>query len=408
MIRQSSIFVVAVIMLFTANVMAEIGDSCFADANVAVNNKSFGQAEIILLNHLQHEEKDTEARFLLARVLSWQQKWPEALKQFDVLLEEQPNSADFLLARANTFEWTGQRKQALQDLEKARELAPDYSELWQSEITILMRDSDMASHRQAKALANEARQQFPDIDWNSLLIAEDTEMIDNNKYTAEVLYGHDELTNNRSPWEIVSAKLAMQTPAKHFAHVQLDSIERFELDDWQIGGSYALPLAESWSLYAGATYSPTHKVIANSMLQTRISKSFPTGLNLHAGISHARYSDTSSQQLYLTGEYYWSEFRVSYTYRLIDVLNAGTGENHNIQFNKFYSSVNMIGASFAAGEDVEFDGSSDPPISDVLTLSIFGRHMFQPQWSLIYSFTYHQQGDFYNRNGFVLGIKFDF
>lgn len=408
MTRQLFIFFVAVFMFFTANVMAETGDSCFADAGVAVSNKSFRQAEIILQKHLQHVEKDTQARFLLARVLSWQKKWPEALDQFNVLLEAQPNSADFLLARANTFEWTGQRKQALQDLEKARELAPDYSEIWRSEIVILMRDKKPTSQNQAKALANEASQQFPDIDWDSLLITETAEIIDNNKYTAEVLYGHDELTNNRSPWEIVSAKLAMQTPAKHFTHVQLDSIERFDLDDWQIGGSYALPLAESWSLYAGATYSPTHKVIANRMLETRISKSFPAGLNLHAGLSHAKYSDTSSQQLYLTGEYYWSEFRVAYTYRLIDVLNAGTGENHNIQFNKFYSSVNMIGASLAAGEDVEFDGSSDPPISDVLTLSIFGRYMFQPQWSLIYSLTYHQQGDFYNRNGFVLGIKFDF
>ena len=169
-----------------------------------------------------------------------------------------------------------------------------------------------------------------------------------------------------------------------------------------------MPFAQSWYVYAAATYSPTHKVIANRKLDTKLSKSFASGLNLHVGVSHAKYAETDSQQLYLTGEYYWSVFRAAYTYRLIDVKNAGTGNNHNIQINRYYGTVNFIGALIAKGEDVEFNGTANPPISDVLTLSLYGSHLFQPQWSLIYSLTYHQQGDFYNRHGFVLGLKFDF
>lgn len=408
MIRQFYIYPVAALLLFSVSVMAESEDSCLAEANVEVNNSNFRQAETILMGHLEHAPKDMEARFLLARVLSWQEKGTDALDQFTILLEERPYSSDFLLARANTLEWMGRRNEALLDLEAARALSPDYSELWRAEITILMRNDNPESRTQAMSLATQARQKFPDIDWDELLGGDNGEIIYRNSYAAEVSYGHDELTNNRSPWEMVSTTLTMQTPEKHFALVQLDKAERFDLDDWQIGGSYALPFLSTWYLYAGATYSPTHKVLANRMLDTRISKSFANDLNLHLGLSHAKYNETSSQQLYLTGEYYWSEFRVSYTYRLVDVLNAGTGENHNIQFNKYYSSINMIGVSIAAGEDVEFDGSSDPPISDVFTLAVYGRHMFLPQWSLVYSLTYHEQGDFYNRHGFVLGIKFDF
>lgn len=395
-------------MLHAVSVAAETENLCCLDADIAINNKNFEQAESMLIRHLKLEPKNIKARFLLARVLSWQDKWTDALEYFNELLAENPDNVDFLLARANTFEWMRRRKEALQDLEKARQLSPDYSEIWHIEILILVRDNTQKSINQAKALTVKAKQKFPDVDWHALLISEDEKTIDRNKYAAEISYGYDKLTNNRSPWQATSVKLAMQTPEKHYAHIQLDKNERFDLDDSQIGGSYAWPFANFWYIYTGVTYSATHKFLANNMFEVKISKSFPNKFNLHVGLSQAKYSDTSSQQSYLTGEYYWSDFRASYTYRYIDVENAGNGYNHNIQFNKYYSSVNMIGLSIAKGDDVEFDGTPNPPISSTVTYAINGRHMLQAQCSVLYSLVHHEQGNFYNSNGFVLGIKFDF
>jgi YaiO family outer membrane protein len=408
MIRLLLISIIAALLALSMNAVADTEDSNYAQANLAISNKDFKLAESILREHLQHQPNDIEARFQLARVLSWQEKWTEAIKLFSKLLDEQPENADILLARANTFEWMGDRKQALRDLESARLLSPDYSEIWRTEILYLSRENTPQASSQATILANEAKQKFPEENWARSVIIKEKKIVKTNSYAVEASYGHDELTNNRDPWQIASLKLFMQTPDKHFAHLQLDKIQRFDLDDRQIGGSYALPFAQSWYFYAGVTYSPTHKVIANNMLDTKISKSFASGLNLHAGVSQAKYTETSSKQLYLTGEYYWSVYRAAYTYRLIDVENAGTGSNQNIQINKYYDSTSFIGALIAKGQDVEYDGTASPTISDVLTLSIFGRHQFQPPWSLTYSFTYHQQGDFYNRNGFVLGLRFDF
>jgi YaiO family outer membrane protein len=393
-------------MLHAAHAVAQ--DSHLADAELAIQNKNFTQAETILSDYLQHAEKDSEARFLLARVFSWQNKWTQALEQFDKLLQEKPDSSDLLLARANTLEWMGLRRQALYDLARAREISPDYSDIWRTEIIILQRDNTPTSRSKAYALINKAKNKFPEKNWDELLLSENKVLIERDSYAAEFIYGYDKLTNNRSPWSTRSVKLNRITPDKHYANVQLDNIERFDLQDWQLGGSYALPFLQSWSVYLAATYSPTHKVLANRMLDTNLSKSFKNGTTLSAGLSNARYSETSSQQVHLAGEYYWSEFRLAYTYRHINVLNAGTGVNHNIQGNYYYSPVDMLGVSVATGKDVEFDGTANPPISDVRTYSIYGYHMFKPRWSLIYSLFNHHQGDFYNRNGFVLGIKFDF
>jgi len=404
---------VSLLVFYATNVMAGTEDTSaedrhLAEANLMLENKNFAQAEIILASHLEHAPKDMEARFLLARVFSWQNKWTQALEQFDNLLKKKPDSADLLLARANTLEWMGHRKQALYDLAKARELSPEYSEIWRTEIIILQRDNTATSRSKALTLISEAKQNFPEKDWDGLQVIEKKVLTERDSYAAEFIYGYDKLTNNRSPWSTRSVKLSKLTADKHYSHVQLDSVERFDLSDWQLGGSYALPISQSWNFYTAATYSPTHNVLANRMLDTNISKSFKNGTALQAGLSHARYSDTSSQQIRLGGEHYWSDFRVAYTYRMINVLNAGTGANHNIQFNHYYSAVNMVGISAATGKDVEFNGTANPPISDVRTYSLYGYHMFLPRWSLNYSLFYHHQGDFYNRNGFVLGIKFDF
>ena len=401
------LFLIVVMQVFCMKAMAAEG-SYDARAMQAISNKDLVQAEKILRLRLQQQSGNLGTRFQLARVLSWQGRGEEAMVLFDTLLEAKPGNADYLLARANTLEWLGRRSEALRDLKTARRASPDYSEIWRTEIKYLRREHQSEADARAVQLAEEARKKFPQESWQHLLITSATKIDEVNRYGIQASYGYDRLTSNRSPWNIKSLSFLIQTPDKRFASLQLDQVKRFDLDDWQIGGNYALPFAQSWYLYAGGTYSQTHNVLANRMLEAKLSKNFSSGLNLHVGVSHAKYSQTDNQQLYMTGEYYWSVFRASYSYRLIDVKNAGTGSNNNIQISRYYDSVSFIGALVAKGEDVEFDGSANPPISDVLTFSIFGSHLFRPQWSLVYSFTYHQQGDFYNRNGFVLGLKFDF
>lgn len=403
-----NLLAITVLLVLSFNVVAGTEDTYYVQADLAISNKNYKQAASLLNQHLQLQPDDKTAQFLLARVLSWQGKWKDALMLLDDLLEEQPENADFLLARANTLEWMDRRQEALQDLKTARQLSPDYSEIWRTEIRYLRRQHSPDADAQAIKLADEARQKFPQENWERLLITTETKVVRTNSYAVQASYGRDELTNNRAPWEMTSLSFFIRNPDKHFAHLQLDQVERFDLNDWQIGGSYAVPFAQSWYLYAGATYSPTHEVIANRMLEAKVSKNISNGTNLHVGVSHAKYSETDNQQIYLTGEYYWSDYRASYTYRLIDVKNAGTGSNNNIQINKYYGSASFIGAVYATGEDVEYNGTANPPISDVLTLSIYGSHVFQPRWSLIYSLTYHQQGELYNRHGFTLGLKFDF
>lgn len=398
--------VLSTISAFKVN--AGISDSCLEDAKTAIDNKDFIQASEILRGHYFHMPNDSDGQFLLARTLSWQGKMSESLEHFNSLMEKRSDDADVLLARANTYKWMGNESAALRDLEAARNISPDYIDVWRTELSILSQGKRAEDRKLAIVLADAAGKRFPDESWLRYLPEKKPAVIEQNQYSSQANYGYSQLTNNKPSWQSASVTLAMKTPEKHYAHVTLDHKKRFNLDDWQIDSSYALPYKEKWNFYIGSTYSPTHRFLASWSLDTKISKRLADGFILHAGVKHSKYSDTGSQQIYLIGEQYWSDYRVAYTVKLIDVDNAGDGYNHGIQLNRYYSSGSMVGALIADGEDVEFDGSPNPPISDVFTLSFFGQYSLKSQWWLNYSLTYHEQGNFYNLNGFTLGIKFDY
>ncbi len=118
----------------------------------------------------------------------------------------------------------GDRHEALRDLENARRLSPDYSDIWRTEIRYLRRENTPGADSQATTLANEAKQKFPEENWERLLITKESKIVKSNSYAVQETYAHDELTDNRAPWEIASVKLFMVTPDRHFAHLQLDKL----------------------------------------------------------------------------------------------------------------------------------------------------------------------------------------
>lgn len=72
----------------------------FEQSRVMVANARLSDAEEMLQQWLARHPEDQEARFLLARVLAWQEKHAEALTQYDHLLETEPNNGDYLAGRA--------------------------------------------------------------------------------------------------------------------------------------------------------------------------------------------------------------------------------------------------------------------------------------------------------------------
>lgn len=60
-----------------------------------VENARLSDAEEMLQQWLASHPEDQEARFLLARVLAWQEKRAEARAQYELLLKNDPDNGDY-------------------------------------------------------------------------------------------------------------------------------------------------------------------------------------------------------------------------------------------------------------------------------------------------------------------------
>ncbi len=382
-------------------------DSCLSQAQQAISNQQLQQAETLLQTHLQHHGDDSEALFALARVWAWQNNHAQSLRAFNQLLDAHPDNSDILLARARLHEWMGNDSLALADLQHARELSPDYLEVWKQQIRLLSRQAQTLNADDTfNTLLQQAQLRFPQQDWRQWLPARDAPRNDDRYYLAAHA-GRDNLSNNRAAWNQASVILSGHT-SQGSGHIQIDRFDRFNLNDWQLAGGASMPLATDWSITFNGSISPTARVIARNRVEAIVSKRFSNGFNLHTGAQYANFAATSSQQLHLTGEYYWSRYRFAYTYRLIDVDNAGVGHNQRAVISASYGAANSVSLALANGKDVEYDGTTTPPVSNVSTVSLYGRHAITQNISLTWSAIHHKQGNFYTRNGFVLGAQFDF
>jgi tetratricopeptide (TPR) repeat protein len=123
MIRHALLLPLA---LFAPLALADV-----ATARRQVEAQQLDAAQATLDAHLIRQPDDSEAQFLLARVLAWQGKPEQALPIYQQLLQREPDNADFLLGQGQALLWAGRPQIALDSLERAARIAPDYAEVQQ-------------------------------------------------------------------------------------------------------------------------------------------------------------------------------------------------------------------------------------------------------------------------------------
>lgn len=107
--------------------LPSLASADLATAQRQVEAQQFDAAAATLQAHLARQPDDSEAQFLLARVLAWQGNPEQALPLYEELLQREPGNADYLLGQGQALLWAGRPQAALVSLERAAEIAPDYA-----------------------------------------------------------------------------------------------------------------------------------------------------------------------------------------------------------------------------------------------------------------------------------------
>ena len=79
---------------------------------------------------LASDPQSYEAKFQLARLLSYTRQREEAIRLYTELLSTRPANSDLLLARGRTLAWEGRWSESEADLRAATTLLPEYGDAW--------------------------------------------------------------------------------------------------------------------------------------------------------------------------------------------------------------------------------------------------------------------------------------
>lgn len=98
-----------------------------AEAYRLTDARQFDRAAGVLRERLARDSTDVEVRSLLARVLSWDHRFPESLEQYRLILESHPDRTSDRARYARVLTWSGRIEQSLGEFRRA--LAEDSSDV---------------------------------------------------------------------------------------------------------------------------------------------------------------------------------------------------------------------------------------------------------------------------------------
>lgn len=400
-------FVIGVILglIVTFSVLADQGDKILSDL---IAEKRFEEATQRLKQQLNLQPDNQFLRFQMARLLAWQGNYVQSIAEFNKLLTVDADNSDYLLGMAQSLTWSGQPDQAVIFLDKAIAIKPDYEALWQAKINALNQSKSQDSKKNMQVMLSIVKTRFPEAEWLDQFKVQTVEAM---SYTAVIVNSsYDKLDNNFQNWSSVGFAAEHEFISKTKVYGGINLTRQFDLSDEEYSVGIYQPIMEQWGVVVELNASPSHHVRPKRSLFAQIQHQLGDGWLGAFSLRNTEYEETVSKSMGILLERYWQVYRMGYTLLSTDIsgeaITADVHYTHLVSADYYYHNTSSIGFVATVGEELEYNGTSNPPISAINAILIRGRHWLNAQWYLNYDWHYHEQGDIYTRNGLMLGLGY--
>ena len=224
----------------------------------------------------------------------------------------------------------------------------------------------------------------------------------------EAGYGQDFLTRGHSDWRVMSLEAAWASSDRSRAGLGVRGLERFGLQDLDLGVTAGAPLGGAWDLGGEVSASPTHRVVPAWSAAAELHCAVGAGFGISLGVKQSRYQNqagAASPTLGTLGvEYYWGSQRLGWTGYLA-ALASEWSASQRLAWDVYYGERSRIGVGVAAGRQLESTGGPRLLSSDVLAAAVGGRHEIGRDWAVTWEAGIQRQGDLYTRTGARIGLR---
>jgi YaiO family outer membrane protein len=350
------------------------------------------------LSPLQAQERQSSGlRYERAQAFARSGGTEAALVEFDALLAEFPDDADYLLGRAQMQARLGQDAAAVATVEHALRLAPDYEDVWQLRLKLAERAGDDAA---VAALRAEVAARFPDASWWRAPPAP----VEYRRWLSAGS-GTDRLSNDAPDWSREYLRLDWATAGAGALFTELSRATRFDESDSSLYVGGAWKTLSSWQLGAGLAVTEDARFLPERELAVDATRAWARGWGTVFGVRQRDYATGDVATYSFTGEKYVSDYRIAYRLEHSRQAGADSALTHALALTWYPSDKRSVGVTVGAGEEIEIIGLGQLLRTSVANVTLTGNEKLSARLSLSWWLGTHEQGDFYRRDYAGLSVR---
>lgn len=348
---------------------------------------------------------DAEARraerFHCARTLAREGRFDAAAAVYAALSAQFPDNVDYVFGEAQARFWSGDAEPALERVSRARQLAPDYEDVWALEFRILSSLSPR-NERRLSDFRRAAASRFPGAEW-----LKEAERAADAVWYWEGGISRETLDNGAPDWQSLYAHVDRRTPEDGVLSLTVTEHRRFSRADIEIAAGGGLKLADTWLVDGVLRLGPGADFLPETVVNAAIGRILGQGWIVGGGVGRRRYVDDSVDTVGVHVERYFGRFRAA-----LNVDNTRLDEASTFSYrgalDYYAASGARYGLNIAAGDEVEVIAPGQLLDMDISAVAVSGRHPVGDRLGIVWRVGTHRQGSLYRRNHLGLSIAGEF
>lgn len=321
----------------------------------------------------------------------------EALATFSELRHEHPGDVDYAFGRAQALERLGRDREALQELNQALELAPNYEDVWRLKHAVLARQSSADDRRRLSAFRSDAASRFPQAEW---WLAPRQE----SRWSLLVGAGYDSLTNRLPSWNNQFVEISRERAQLDRISIEISRSQRYTVDDFGITGRY-LRHFDGWFAGGAVGGGQDPDFQPGTTFEAHAGRPFGRGWVGSFAYRYKDYRSATVSSWLGTVEKYHGNFRFAYTLTTSRLHGASHFANHAASLDWYQNDARSFRLSLSTGNEAEILETGDVLKTSVKSLSVGGRQELSERVSVQWWLGTHEQGRFYRRDFLGMAVS---
>ena len=221
----------------------------------------------------------------------------------------------------------------------------------------------------------------------------------------ETGYATDRLTNGYQAWESQYVNLFLPMQQRGMFNIQANHLRRYGITDKALSVAYAYPFSVG-VLNIEVGYAGNAAYLPKNNWGFSWNGRLPQNFGYTVGTLQRQYLESQSATYQLGVEKYFGNFRFAYTGLLSTINGTQATYGQLLQAQWVGENMNKIGLSYAQGLEPMVVSPGALAAIQTQYIQADGLYWLNKNVGITLSIWHGMQGDFYQRNGGQLGVRF--